>query len=81
MSNVAPDVTPRDNGRLVYPLHGKQARQVQLSTGRQGWTWDTWSQWMERVASRKDWRKTPIRKMMDLRCAEARSRGDNDKLL
>ena len=76
ISIVSPVSATRDNRPLLLPLHGKRARSVQRSSGRQAWDMATWRAWLARGVMRRDWRKTPIRRMLELRRLEAVARGD-----
>ena len=76
MCSVAAVGMARDARPLPYPIHGKHARQVQLSTGRASWTWASWAEWHKRAVERRSWRKSPIRRMLELRASEAAKRQD-----
>ena len=70
-------VTPnRDERHLPYPINGKRARQVHQSTGRVNWTIASWADWHTRAVQRRNWRKAPLRRVLAIRQAEARARGD-----
>ena len=47
-----------------------------MSTGRAAWTWESWADWHERAIGRRNWRKTPLRRMLELRDNECRCSGD-----
>ena len=66
----------RDARTLPYPLHGKHAHSIHLSTGRALWSWDSWRGWLAQAVARRKWRKTAMQKMLQLRAAEAQARGD-----
>ena len=75
-SSVSRAPSTRDRRNLPYPQHGKYARRLERSTGRQAWTWSTWKDWLSAAVKRKDWRKAPLRRMLHLRAIESRERGD-----
>jgi len=75
-ASVARENPTRDDRQLPYPIHGKHARDVQRSTGRQQWTWGSWEDWHTNAVQRRNWRKGAITRMLELRQAEARARGD-----
>ena len=40
------------------------------------WNWDTWAGWHARSIARRNWRKAAIRRMIEMRDAEATNNGD-----
>ena len=57
-------------------MHGKLASQMRRSTGMSAWTWEGWATWQAEAIRRREWRKTPIRRMLQVRKEEATQRRD-----
>lgn len=67
---------PPDSRTIPYPLHGKQAKQVHISSGRAAWNWQSYKDWMRQTVARTSWRKTTLQSAIDTRNQEAQRRGD-----
>ena len=75
-SSISNIPSTADKRTLPVPLHGKKARSVHASTGRQAWTWASWKEWLAVANTRKNWRKAPVRQMLQTRQREAALRHD-----